>query len=59
MEDRYHEGAQDGYVDGYNQALQDVIEVIAADFPDPNPLASLFEVYLGNQIIDAINNMKG
>lgn len=53
--DMYHDGAQDGY----ERALNDVIEMIKDEFPDPNPLASLFETYVGTAIINRINEMKG
>ena len=61
--DRYHEGAQDGYKvgheQGYNKALQDVIDMIELEFPDPNPLSSIFTPYIGDGIIENIENMKG
>ncbi len=57
MEPDYHVGAQDGYKAGYNQALFDVIEMIRDDFPDPNPLSSIFTPYIGDGIIENIENM--
>lgn len=55
----YHAGAQDGYKAGYNKALQDVINMIELEFPDPNPLSTLFTPYIGDGIIENIENMKG
>lgn len=55
----YHEGVQDGYKAGYEVALNDVIKMIAKDYPDPNPLSSVFTPYIGDRIVDAIENMKG
>lgn len=59
MANDYHVGAQDGYKAGYNQALTDVIEMIRDEFPDPNPLSSIFTPYIGDGIIENIENMKG
>lgn len=58
MADRYHEGAQDGYKVGYQDALTDIIQMIRDDFPDPNPLSSIFTPYIGDGIIDTIEKMK-
>jgi len=58
MESDYHAGAQDGYKTGYNQALQDVINMIELEFPDPNPLSSIFTPYIGDGIIENVENMK-
>ncbi len=58
-EDRYHEGAQDGYAQGYNIALANIQEMIRDSFPDPNPLSSIFTPYIGYEIIDEIEKMKG
>ncbi len=58
MESDYHTGAQDGYNAGYNQALQDVINMIELEFPDPNPLSSSFTPYIGDGIIENVENMK-
>lgn len=55
----YHVGAQDGYKAGYVAALNDVIKMITEDYPDPNPLSSVFTPYIGDHIVDAIENMKG
>ncbi len=57
--DRYHEGAQAGYKVGYDDALTDIIQMIRDDFPDPNPLSSIFTPYIGDAIIDTIEKMKG
>jgi len=54
----YHEGAQDGFKAGYQQALDAVIEMIREEFPDPNPLSSIFTPYIGDGIIDNIEQMK-
>ncbi len=51
----FHEGAQEGY----HYALIDVIEMIRNEFPDPNPMASLFNEYVGDRIIRRIEEMKG
>ncbi|WPH58245.1 hypothetical protein SEA_ALONE_115 [Streptomyces phage Alone3] len=59
MESDYHTGAQDGYKVGYERALNDVIEMIRDNFPDPNPLSSIFTPYIGDGIIEEIENMKG
>lgn len=59
MEPDYHVGAQDGYKEGYKRALDDVIQMIRDDFPDPNPLSSIFTPYIGDGIIEEIENMKG
>jgi len=60
--DRYHDGAQAGYKvgheAGYNQALHDVVRMMKNDFPDPNPLAHIFEPFVVTQIIEAIEEMK-
>lgn len=55
----YHEGAQAGFKVGYEQALNDVIQMIRDEFPDPNPLSSIFTPYIGDGIIDNIEKMKG
>lgn len=55
VSDAYYQGSQDGY----EQALDDVILMITTDHPDPNPLASLFDPYIGDKIIKSINQMKG
>jgi len=55
----YHEGAQDGYKVGYEAALNDVIQMIRDEFPDPNPLSSIFTPYIGDDIIENIEKMKG
>lgn len=62
-QERYHQGAQDGYregyISGYEMALNDVIHMIREEFPDPNPLSSIFTPYIGDGIIEIIENMKG
>jgi len=58
MESDYHVGTQDGYKAGYNQALDDLRELIEWEFPDPNPLSSIFSSYIGHDIIDRINQMR-
>lgn len=58
----YHDGAQAGYKTGhtvgYNQALYDVVRMMKSDFPDPNPLAHIFEPFVVTQIIEAIEDMN-
>jgi hypothetical protein len=54
----YHDGAQDGYRTGYNQALQDVVNMIELEFPDPNPLSTLFTPYIGYDIVKEIESMR-
>jgi len=42
----------------YNSILENIIVMITEDFPDPNPLGSLFSTYIGDSIIYAIERMK-
>jgi hypothetical protein len=51
----FHEGTQAGYA----QALEDVIRMIVSDFPDMNPMASLFSPYVGDSIVKRIEEMRG
>lgn len=55
----YHAGAQDGFKSGYDRALFDVIHMIQEEFPDSNPLGSIFKPYLGDEIVNRIVEMRG
>lgn len=54
MADEFYDGAQAGYVEGYNAALREAIEMIREEFPDPNPLSSIFTPYIGHEIVDKL-----
>lgn len=51
-------GYNEGFQMGYEAALDDVIQMIRDNFPDPNPLASIFTPYIGDIIIENIENMQ-
>lgn len=40
------------------ELLDSIIRMIEQDFPDPNPLASIFSPYVGDEIVNRLKQMK-
>lgn len=51
-------GALDVYASEIRaEVLREAADLIDQEFPDPNPLASVFEPYVGDRITDRLRQM--